>query len=70
MEVSERGVTKLSACEAIDFDNAAVFLQQAKEAHERGDHVGCIAAVKLVKIALNLTDGVKPAFRTKHLKSG
>lgn len=60
----------VAASDGPDFDNAAVFLQQARAAHERGDRTTCLAAVKLVAIALNLTEGPKPAFHTRHLKSG
>lgn len=63
-------VQAASSNDAPDFDNAAVFLQQARAAHERGDQTTCSAAVKLVAIALNLTEGPKPAFHTRHLKSG
>jgi hypothetical protein len=56
--------------EPIDFDNAAVFLQQAREAHERGDERTCQAAVRLIAISLNLTMGPKPVIHTRHLKGG
>lgn len=51
----------------IDFDHAALFLEQARAAYQRGDHAACLAARKLVAIALNLTEGPKPVFRTAHL---
>jgi len=63
-------VQEADPIEALDFDNAALFLQQAREAHQQGDDAKCLAARKLVAIALNLTEGPKPVFRTKHLKSG
>jgi hypothetical protein len=52
---------------AIDFDNASLFLEQARAAHQRGDHSTCLAARKLVAIALNLSEGPKPVFKTRHL---
>jgi hypothetical protein len=54
--------------EFIDFESAELFLQQAREAHQQGDATKCMAARKLVAIALNLTDGPRPAIQTAHLK--
>lgn len=55
--------------EHIDFDSAAMFLEQAKTAHRTGDEKSCLAARKLVAIALGLTDGPVVRIHTGHLKS-
>lgn len=56
--------------ETIDFESAEVFLKHAKEAHERGDMVTCMAARKLVAIALNLSDELRQNICTNHLRDG
>jgi hypothetical protein len=51
----------------IDFAAAEVFLQQARTAHEQGDQVRCLAARRLVAIALQLTEGPNGKIHTAHL---
>lgn len=53
---------------APDFDAAALFLQHAREAHDKGDAVQCLAACKLVAVALNLRESPNGKLHTAHLK--
>lgn len=52
----------------LDFDAADVFLKQARAAHQAGDHNLCLAACKMVEVALGLTGRAAPAhLHTAHL---
>lgn len=55
----------------IDFDNAEVFLRQAREAHARGDGKLCSAALYLLAKAVCLQGGPRgTVMHTAHLKDG
>lgn len=57
----------MSEAPAIDFDAAEKFLRQAREARDAGDGKLCSACLKLVKVALGMTDMIPPRFKTGHL---
>ncbi len=63
------GASEPSHSSLIDFDAAALFLQQARDAEAKGDEVLSLAARKLVAIALDLTDSPRSKFQTGHLKA-
>jgi hypothetical protein len=50
-----------------DFSAAEMFLRQAREAHELGDQLKCLAARKLVAVALGLSEGPNGKLHTGHL---
>lgn len=52
----------------INFDAAEMFLKKAREAHDSGDKVTCLAACRMVMVALHLSDGPPVDIRTNHLK--
>lgn len=56
--------------EQIDFAGAQIFLDQARKAFEAGDSNLCLAARKMVSIALLLTGEPRPVACTKHLTEG
>lgn len=62
----DRGVTPPE--QPIDYDSAELFLRKAREAHQAGDHVQCLAARKLVAIALHLRDTPPAHIHTGHLR--
>lgn len=53
--------------EGIDFDAAEIFLKRARLAHEGGDKQTCTAALKLMAVALCLSEGPNGKLHTGHL---
>jgi hypothetical protein len=53
----------------INFDAAEMFLREARQAHEQGDKIKCLAARMMVTVALHLSAGAPVDIRTNHLKS-
>lgn len=51
-----------------DFRAAAMFLQQAESAQQSGDEKKCMAALKLVAVALCLREGPNGKIHTTHLE--
>jgi hypothetical protein len=56
--------------EEINCTAAAMFMQQACDAHERGDYVAFSAARKLIMVALGVGDPPPPLMRRPTAKPG
>lgn len=53
-----------------DYDSAQLFLDEARQAEKDGDRTRCLAARKLVAVALGLKETLPQSLCIAHLKEG